>query len=162
MSLFFNRSQMTGAYIIDNGEDEVAEVFPDSVGHDEAKRLAALFAASETMHSALIAVAEWCDLIEQNYPEMAFTKHVRAAMGAANGESPEPVKNYAVTGRAYGDDEASTRIYNGYTWSVAIAKFNGDLAPDEIDDTTKFLEGEDFEGVYIDSVIESDSPLQIK
>ena len=52
---------------------------------EEAQANAALIAAAPLMYEALEAVREWCDLIEQDYPEMLFTKSVRAALAAAKG-----------------------------------------------------------------------------
>jgi hypothetical protein len=161
VKLYYNQSQITGAHILDDGENEIAEVFSAAIGNEEAARLARLFAASETMQSALRSVFEWCDLIEQNYPDMTFTKAVRAAVAEAEGKDAEPVKNYAVTGRAYGDDEASTEIYNRFTRSAAIAAFKQWIAPNGATAEALKYEGEGFEGCWIDAVIESDSPLRM-
>lgn len=160
--LFYNHNGGTGAHIIDDGEDEIAEVFSTAISDDEAARLATMFVASETMLAALKSVSEWCDLIEQNYPEMTFTKLVRNAVAMASNTEVEPVKNYTVVGRAYNDDEVSTRIYNFCTRSDAIAEFTKVIAPDGASDMAKHLEGEDFDGVFIDAVIESETPMDIQ
>lgn len=153
MNLFYNYNQSTGAHIIDDGENEIAEIFSEAIGDDEAARLARLFAASETMQSALRSVLEWCDLIEQNYPDMTFTKAVRAAVAEAEGKDAEPVKNYAISGRALGDDEASTLVFNGRTRSAALAAFDVAMRPFDTDP------GE--VEIFVDAVIESETPLTI-
>ena len=53
--------------------------------HDEA--MYRLYQAAPDLLAACQDVREWCDLIEQNYPEMRFTKAVRAAVAKATGTS---------------------------------------------------------------------------
>lgn len=45
-----------------------------------------LIVTAPDLLAALEAVHEWCDLIEQNYPEMLFTKKVRAAIAKARNQ----------------------------------------------------------------------------
>lgn len=71
----------------------------------------------------------------------------------------EPVSNYTIVGRTYGDDEVSVRIYNDTTESEAAEQFRKELAPDDISDTTRRLEGDEFTGVYIDTIIRSEAPM---
>ena len=51
----------------------------------EREDYVSLIAAAPDLLAALEDVREWCDLIEHHYPEMLFTKKVRAAIAKAEG-----------------------------------------------------------------------------
>jgi len=58
----------------------------DTAANQEVAALHRLRRINAELLAALKGVEEWCDLIEQNYPEMWFTKRVRAAIAKATEE----------------------------------------------------------------------------
>jgi hypothetical protein len=75
----------------------------------------------------------------------------------------EPVSNYTVIGRAHGDDEATTIVFNDCTRSEALKKFAEDLRPnpDHLAILRENADTPDWDGVYIDAVINSSAPMTL-
>ncbi len=75
----------------------------------------------------------------------------------------EPISNFTIVGRAHGDDEATTMVFNGVTNSDALEKFTHALRPHLA--TLKILreqeQNPDWDGVHIDAVIESSAEMTL-